>query len=349
MSSLPQFYLPDPLAQWPWPRKLSEHYTEVKPESDEWLRSFQALDAKSQRSFDLCNFSLLGSLVYPLLDKDGVRVACDLMALFFIYDEFTDKVDGDGARLYAKMVMDAIRNPHKDRPQGEPKLGEITRQFWLRAIKVSSPASQTRFIASFSEYVFAVIDEASDRAKGHVRGTEDYLKLTRLTAGGYPAFVAVEAGLNIPNEVMAHPALESLRSLAAESLVLTNDMYSFNIEQASGHGGHNIVTVVMNEKGVDLDGALAWLGEYHGEVLSKFQAQSRTLPSWGPAIDSDVETFVERLGYWIRGIDCWSLETERYFGTKGPEIQKHRLVTLLPKAKKPDVTPMMVQPSAETL
>ncbi|KAI0280317.1 terpenoid synthase [Russula aff. rugulosa BPL654] len=303
-QSLPQFYLPDPLAQWPWSRKLNEHYTEVKPESDEWLRSFQALDAKSQRSFDLCNFSLLGSLVYPLLDKDGVRVACDLMALFFIYDEFTDKVDGDGARIYAKMVMDAIRNPHKDRPQGEPKLGEIARH---------------ALITSFSEYVFAVIDEASDRAKGRVRGIEDYLKLTRLTAGGYPAFMAVEAGLNIPNEVMDHPALESLCSLAAESLVLTNDMYSFNIEQASGHGGHNIVTVVMNEKGVDLDGALAWLGNI---------MESRTVPSWGPAIDSDVETFVERLG---------------------PEIQKHRLVTLLPKAKKPDVTPMMVQPSAETL
>jgi hypothetical protein len=120
------------------------------------------------------------------------------------------------------MVMDAIRNPHKDRPQGEPKLGEIARQFWLRAIKVSCPAAQTRFIASFSEYVYAVIDEASDRAKGHIRGVEDYLKLTRLTAGGYPAFVAVEAGLNVPNDVMAHPALESLRSLAAESLVLTN-------------------------------------------------------------------------------------------------------------------------------
>ena len=36
------------------------------------------------------------------------------MILFFIYDEFTDKVDGDGARLYAEMVMDAIRNPHKE-------------------------------------------------------------------------------------------------------------------------------------------------------------------------------------------------------------------------------------------
>ena len=50
------------------------------------------------------------------------------MVLFFIYDEFTDKVDGDGARVYAEMVMDAIRNPHRERPQGEPKLGEIARQ-----------------------------------------------------------------------------------------------------------------------------------------------------------------------------------------------------------------------------
>jgi len=53
------------------------------------------------------------------------------MVLFFIYDEFTDKVDGDGARLYAEMAMDAIRNPYKERPQGEPKLGEISRQYVL--------------------------------------------------------------------------------------------------------------------------------------------------------------------------------------------------------------------------
>ncbi len=50
------------------------------------------------------------------------------MIFFFIYDEFTDKVDGGGARVYADMVMDALRNPHNERPQGEPKLGEIARQ-----------------------------------------------------------------------------------------------------------------------------------------------------------------------------------------------------------------------------
>ncbi|KAF8268461.1 terpenoid synthase [Lactarius quietus] len=348
MSNLLQFSLPDPLAQWPWPRNLNQHYAEVKPESDKWIHSFEALDAKTQRSFDLCNFPLLGSLMYPLLDKDGARVGCDLMVLLFIFDEFTDKVDDDGARVYAEMVMDAIRNPQKERPQGEPKLGEIARQFWLRAIEITNPESQRRFITTFADYVYAVIDEASDRAKGRVRGVEDYLKLTRLTTAGYPSFFPAEAGLSIPDEVMEHPALHSILSFAAESLVLTNDMYSYNIEQASGHGGHNIVTVIMNEKGVDLDGALNWLGEYHGQVLSNFQEQYRMLPSWGLAVDADVKSFVERLGYWIRAIDCWSLETERYFGTKGPEIKEHRRVTLLPKVKEPDVTPMMAQLNAET-
>jgi len=67
-----------------------------------------------------------------------------------------------------------------------------------------------------------VIDEASDRARGHVRGIADFLELRRLTAGAYASFFSVELGLDIPDEVMAHPALESLLSLAADSTVLTN-------------------------------------------------------------------------------------------------------------------------------
>ena len=56
MSSLSQFRLPDLLAQWPWPRTLNQHYQEAKSESGQWLRDFEALDAKSQKTFDLCDF-----------------------------------------------------------------------------------------------------------------------------------------------------------------------------------------------------------------------------------------------------------------------------------------------------
>jgi hypothetical protein len=51
------------------------------------------------------------------------------MLLFFIYDEFTDNADGDEARTYADLATNVLRNPYMERPQGESKIGEITRQY----------------------------------------------------------------------------------------------------------------------------------------------------------------------------------------------------------------------------
>jgi Delta6-protoilludene synthase len=50
------------------------------------------------------------------------------MNLFFVIDEYSDVADGNGARVYADIVMDAIRNPHKPRPAGEWVGGEVARQ-----------------------------------------------------------------------------------------------------------------------------------------------------------------------------------------------------------------------------
>jgi Delta6-protoilludene synthase len=96
-------------------------------------------------------------------------------------------------------------------------------------MEITTPESQRRFITTFAEYVYAVSDEASDRATGRVRGVEDYLKLTRLTTAGYPSFFPAEAGLTIPDEVMAHPVLQAILCFSAESLVLTNVGLSCNL------------------------------------------------------------------------------------------------------------------------
>ena len=50
------------------------------------------------------------------------------MALFYILDEFTNKVDANGALAHVEVVVNALRNPHSERPPGESKLGEITQQ-----------------------------------------------------------------------------------------------------------------------------------------------------------------------------------------------------------------------------
>jgi hypothetical protein len=51
------------------------------------------------------------------------------MAFMFLCDAFTDKVDSSGARAYAEIVLDALRNPHTERPHGESRLGEVARQY----------------------------------------------------------------------------------------------------------------------------------------------------------------------------------------------------------------------------
>jgi len=56
MSTPREVYLPDPLVQWPWQKTLNPYYAEVKLESDSWVHGFEAIDSRSQRAFDLCNF-----------------------------------------------------------------------------------------------------------------------------------------------------------------------------------------------------------------------------------------------------------------------------------------------------
>ena len=50
------------------------------------------------------------------------------MNLVFVFDEQSDTEDDIGAQMMADIIMDALRNPHKPRPMGEPILGEIARQ-----------------------------------------------------------------------------------------------------------------------------------------------------------------------------------------------------------------------------
>lgn len=54
-------YLPNTLADWPWPRFLNPHYDEVGHQSRQWLRSFNAFPAKAQNAFDACDFSMFTS------------------------------------------------------------------------------------------------------------------------------------------------------------------------------------------------------------------------------------------------------------------------------------------------
>ncbi|KAI6120872.1 terpenoid synthase [Pisolithus croceorrhizus] len=315
------FYLPNTMANWPWPRRINPFFEEVKAESDEWFRSFNALSPKSLKAFEKCDF-------------EHLRVACDLMIVYFIVDEYTDVEDANRTAEIVNVIIDALNNPYRPRPEGEMILGEVIRQFWSRAIQSASPTAQRHFLDDYITYLRAVIVEAGDRDKGVTRDIQGYLSIRRQTVGAQSAFAIFELDLNLVDEVYYHPAVTELIDCVAELILIDNDLASYNREQGAGDENHNLVTAIMFELSLDRSGAMSWAAAYHAEMEARFISGLLKLPSWGPTLDAQIKEYLNGIANWARANYCWSYEGQRYFGNRGGEIEKTRLVPLLSKARR---------------
>ncbi|KAK7691188.1 hypothetical protein QCA50_006291 [Cerrena zonata] len=327
-----QMFIPNLLDNWPWPRQLNPYHAISKSESDSWAQSFNAFDSEAQHVYNKCNFSLLGSLAFPTVDKNGCRIVCDLMHLFFVFDEYSDVASASVVQSQADSIMDAMRNPTHPRPQGESILGEMARQFWENVIRSTTPTFQHRFIAAFQEYTDAVVQQALDRDHHNIRKINQYLEIRRDTIGIKPSLTILESQFNLPDEVMRHPSLIALQSACVDMVAICNDLVSYNNEQARGDEEHNLVTIVMREHKCSLTDAFTWISSLNDNVADTFLSVLKTVPSFGDrTIDEQVAFYIDGLRNWVRGNDTWSFESGRYFGVKGLEIQKKRMVDLLPR------------------
>ncbi|KAJ3748509.1 terpenoid synthase [Lentinula detonsa] len=333
MGISPIFILPDTLCRWRWNRKLNPNYEKVKAESKAWLESFHAFPPKAQNAFNRCDFNLLASLAYPNASAEHLRTGCDLMNLFFVFDEYTDICDAKEARKLADIVMDALRSPDLPRPQDESVVGEITKQFWLLAKKTSIKSAQDVFIETFDNYTTSVVEQAEDRSTHHIRDVESYLRVRRDTIGAKPSFALLHLGSELPTGFLSDPLVEYITTITIDLLIIGNDICSYNVEQARGDDAHNMVTIVMNSMCLNLDEALLWISNFHDILVDLFQETYSIIRRELPILNTSdaAVSYIDGLGNWVRANDCWSFESERYFEQKGVMIQSTRTVELLPR------------------
>ena len=112
------------------------------------------------------------------------------------------------------------------------------------------------------------------------------------------------------------------------------DVYSYNMEQARGIGGNNIVTVLMKAKRVNLQMACDMVGTRFQELMDQFIEGKKHLPSWGVTVDAAVAAYVRAMEHWVVGNLDWSFETQRYFGPQHAEVKRTRLIMLRPQEVK---------------
>lgn len=106
-------------------------------------------------------------------------------------------------------------------------------------------------------------------------------------------------------------------------------MYSFNVEQSKGDT-QNLVIIAMNEMGLDVQGAVDYVGELIKARIDQYVMEKHCLPSWGAEVDAEVAAYVAGLERWVIGVLHWSFDSERYFGAEHERIKKDLIVTLLP-------------------
>ncbi|PFH50636.1 hypothetical protein AMATHDRAFT_3814 [Amanita thiersii Skay4041] len=322
--------LPDLVSHCDFKLHHSRYRKLVTVATKKWLFKGDNLDSKKRDAFHGLKAGLLTSMCYPNAGYPQLRVVNDFLTYLFHLDNLSDDMDNRGTRAIGDAVMNSLYHPYTYHCKA--RVGRMAKDFYKRTIPTASLGTQQRFLETFEFFFQSVTQQAMDRAAGNIPDLESYISLRRDTSGCKPCWALIEFAnnLHIPDEVMEHPTIRSLGEAANDLVTWSNDIFSYNVEQSKGDT-HNMIPVVMNEHGLDLQSAVDFVGAMCKQSIDRFKQERANLPSWGPEIDREVSIYVDGLADWIVGSLHWSFESERYFGKKGREIKKTRVVELLPR------------------
>ncbi|EPQ52188.1 terpenoid synthase [Gloeophyllum trabeum ATCC 11539] len=324
--------LPDLVSHCDFPLRTNVHCARASKESEEWFLQNANLNKHRRADFLALKAGELTSMCYPYAPYHELRVCCDFMNYLFHLDDLMDDMKKSSTWSLRDEVIGVLRDPDGYRPQS--RVGKMTRDFWTRLATTSTFGVESRFIKTFDAFFSAVSQQAYDRQEGHIPDLESYIAMRRDTSGCRPCWALIEYAydLAIPDEVMEHPILCSLGDAANDLVTWSNDIFSYNNEQARGDT-HNMIVVVMKQKHLSLQSAVDFVGSMCKDSIDRFVEDRANLPSWGPGIDDAVARYVQGLADWIVGSLHWSFDSGRYFGDKGKDVKMSRVVELLPRSR----------------
>ncbi|KAF8656780.1 hypothetical protein AX16_002332 [Volvariella volvacea WC 439] len=325
------YVLPDLLSSCPLRDATNPYYIEAGEDSRNWINSFNLFNDRKRAFFMIgCN-ELLVSHVYPYAGHEQFRTLCDFINVLFVVDEVSDDQGSEDANTTGKTFLSAMADVAWD---DGSILARITKEFRERLVRGTGPNSMKRFLELCVTYTDCVAREAKLREYGEILDVASYIQLRRENSAVRLCYAIAEyaLGIDLPDEVFCHPVFLKIYYAAVDHVCWANDVYSYNREQATGHKGNNIITVLMQEKGYSLQEAVDFVGLNCAKLMETFMSVElrARLPSWGPKIDADVACYFKAIGHWVIGNLVWSFETQRYFGTQHEEVKQTRVVALRP-------------------
>ncbi|KAG1858061.1 isoprenoid synthase domain-containing protein [Suillus subalutaceus] len=326
-----QFILPDLINDCHYPLHKNPHCDAVSRASDQWFTDVAQLVESELRKYLDVDLGAYASVCWPNADAFHLRVCADFFNWIAIIDDWMEYGVVDAREAHESCLL-ALRDPVNF--DTEQLGGKMCKSFFSRFRETAGPGCTERFIQGSELYFAAVAKQLDDRAKGNMYELQYYIAVRREIGAMKLCFALIEfaARIDLPDEVLSHPVVKALENATNDYATWVNDIISYNKEQS--HGGapwENIVSVLMHDRGLDLQGAIDYAGQMCKDAIQRFETNRVILPSWDEEVDRQVAIYVEGMQDWMVGSLHWQLGSIRYSGKDGRAAKQDRIVKLLPK------------------
>ncbi|KAK2752859.1 hypothetical protein FQN54_008012 [Arachnomyces sp. PD_36] len=304
------------VAQRPQP---NPYYEEVKRESEEWMKGLCHWTERDYKKHIRADFPYFAAVWTTEAGRDEFRTIVDWCNWVFDFDDLFDdgelNEDPEKARNEVDALLTLMNGANLSLYSAEEHpLRYVFQSVWQRIVKRSSLGAQQRFIKSMEGFFSGLVGQVDVRFASSIPDIETYLALRRESIGVYPCLALVEYfhALDIPDEVFQSTPVREIECLAADIVLLQNDILSFHKEQSMGVN-HNIVHL-FRQTGISQQEAYDRVSELLNQRYRRWYIAHSELPLWGEKIDTQVQLYLKGCQDVILGNLNWSFKSERYFG-----------------------------------
>lgn len=180
-----------------------------------------------------------------------------------------------------------------------------------RLAATATPVQCERFRAAVTAYLYALAWEAVHRQRRTASDLAEYIRMRRHCSAVPTCLALIDAvnGFELSEEHWCSPELRVAAEAATDITCWSNDIVSFDKEQARSLQVLSLPTVLARSLGLSMQGAMDRCVEMVGERLTQYRAAEKPLLLSG---DRSLIRFAADLRHWIAGNLAWSYETGRY-------------------------------------
>lgn len=301
----------------PVPSALSPYTEAVQNEINQWMQDHQYLKTeRALKRFKAGKFAWTTGRAHPEAGFNEILIVATYMSWLFMVDDWCDEEslgkDPEGLAALHNQLLDHMRHPRPATPEDSSVIVGLI-DIWEQMRAAAGSEWVDRFIRTFEEYAEGCVWEARNRANGIVPALDDYLNWRRQTSALYIFFDLIELAdhVEMPVEVLNHPAIRELKTIANDGVAWFNDIVSLEKEIRTGDV-HNLVIVLQHRDGLDLQTAVNRAGELFNARMQAYFTQEKAIPSFDEKSDKEIKRYIAGLRAWVRGNIDWSYETGRY-------------------------------------